>query len=558
MPQVKKSNRDEFLTTAQVAKIIGVGRKTVEYWRQKRIFVEDLIDHKGVYLYGVERVMQLKSVYHKGWDKTYSNVASVSSGQNAKVRIANYDSVKSEILALSPETLSTHGVINLAKDGKSYVCPTCGNGTGRNGTGIKPNFIDAIWKWHCFKCGESFNNIALLALFYNLDKRSDFIEICRRACDDFGIFLPITKFVKNDKPKAISETTLIQVDISEAQKHIKVLPTDKRRGLSLDTFKKFSCGYLAAWIAPKVRIAGLKSTPTPRIIVPAGKGYLARLTVPLSTFANASDKAYIKEKLHAGNKEPLGLDFITEKTKFLIITEGEFDAMSIDQAVDNPAITPIGIGGAAEKKFIDFLDRKIIGDKKLKSIIIFDNDDTGKQDADILCKIMIERGYPTVVAFLSDGDEKVDANDILQHKNGEVELADLISLIIQEHGDELDKIESDLEKSKQLKSNQMILTAEQYNYIFRTLNDNSDLCNARRISYLWHNEIRYLADTDHWANYDANKGIWLINPNSKNTALNSIVRKTADVLSINAKTNFDSRIVSSFRNQRKYSPPLLH
>ena len=152
----------------------------------------------------------------------------------------------------------------------------------------------------------------------------------------------------------------------------------------------------------------------------------------MENFANASDKNYIKEKLHAGNKEPFGLDFITEETKFLIITEGEFDAMSIAQSVDNSAITPIGIGGAAEKRFIDFIDKKILGDEKLKSIIIFDNDDTGKKDAEKLCKIMIERGYPTVVAFLSDGDEKVDANDILQHSDGSFELADLILGIINE------------------------------------------------------------------------------------------------------------------------------
>lgn len=473
-----------------------------------------------------------------------------------KQKITIPENVKQEILAIEPETLHSHGVIKLAGDNKSFVCPVCGNGEGEDGTGITPKFIDSIWKWHCFKCGDSFNNISILALYYNLDSRSDFVEICRRACDAFGISLPIPESKKNKTPKTISEASLVQEDIIAAQKHIEDLPEDKRRGISLDTFKKFGCGYLADWIAPKARLAGFKPTPTPRIIAPAGKGYLARLTVPLETFADASDKDYIKEKPHAGNKEPFGLNFITEDTKFLIITEGEFDAMSIAQAVDNSAITPIGIGGAAEKKFIDFLDRKIIGDEKLKSIIIFDNDDTGKKSADKLCKIMIERGYPAVVAFLSEGDEKVDANDILQHQDGNFELADLVLGIINEHGDELDEIADDIEKSKKLKSNQMLFTSEQYKYIFRTLSDNSDLCNARRLSYLWHNEIRYLADTDKWANYDTDKGIWVVNPNSKNTALNPIVRKTADALSINTKTNFDEKIVSAFRNQRKYSPAI--
>ena len=57
-----------YYSTTQVAKIIGVDRATVLYWRKKGIFVEDFVKHH-VYLYSHERVMQLKSVYHKDWTR---------------------------------------------------------------------------------------------------------------------------------------------------------------------------------------------------------------------------------------------------------------------------------------------------------------------------------------------------------------------------------------------------------------------------------------------------------------------------------------------------------
>lgn len=50
----------------QVARIIHVKRQTVLHWRKKGLFNEDFVKH-GVYLYSGERVMQLKSVYHKAW-----------------------------------------------------------------------------------------------------------------------------------------------------------------------------------------------------------------------------------------------------------------------------------------------------------------------------------------------------------------------------------------------------------------------------------------------------------------------------------------------------------
>lgn len=65
LPRIKSGQR--FYTTDQVARIIGVDKKTVRNWREQGIFVHDDTSHTGAFLYAIERVEQLKSVYHKDW-----------------------------------------------------------------------------------------------------------------------------------------------------------------------------------------------------------------------------------------------------------------------------------------------------------------------------------------------------------------------------------------------------------------------------------------------------------------------------------------------------------
>ena len=60
-----------YVKTRQVAKSIGVTKQTVEYWRKRGWFNADLVDHNGVYFYSIERVEQLKAVYHRDWQTAY-------------------------------------------------------------------------------------------------------------------------------------------------------------------------------------------------------------------------------------------------------------------------------------------------------------------------------------------------------------------------------------------------------------------------------------------------------------------------------------------------------
>lgn len=91
-------SKDDLFSTEEVAKVVGVTVRTLQYWNKKRIFEPYLIDHKGNFFYTREELEQLQSVYHKDWHRPHkrqkqartscghseSDFADISSGQNVK------------------------------------------------------------------------------------------------------------------------------------------------------------------------------------------------------------------------------------------------------------------------------------------------------------------------------------------------------------------------------------------------------------------------------------------------------------------------------------------
>ena len=474
------------------------------------------------------------------------------------------ENIVTEINAIAPEILLAHGIISLANDEKSFVCLECGNGEGKTGTGITPKFLDSIWKWHCFKCNHSFNNITILAMYYGLNSQSDFVEICKRACIDFGITFPDSEIYK--KTKTLTKNDLIKNDILKAQENIENLPLDARRGLTIETYQLHKCGYIPDWQTIESRLAGISnSTPTPRLIIPTGfTHYLARLIGDISKFDEMPDRAYITEKPHAGTKLPFAVDFITEQTKVIVIVEGEIDAMSLNQVFGIEYRISIATLGAAvgkdiKKTIFEKLDSIFANkDKKPFILVLFDNDKAGKSNAPKLAEDFIQHGYPATFDFFSDGDEKLDANNILiQH--GEESLKSIMFDIVQRSNtawnDAIQKITE--KQNEKLLNSKLFLTTEQYQKYFRDIVGTLDLDNANRLAemlkYQLGDPIRYLSDLDRWANYDTTTGIWKINSNSNNTALTPQVKQVVAILAANAKTDNDLKIANTYKSQRKIS-----
>lgn len=370
----------------------------------------------------------------------------------------NLDETLIQIKNLSPETLTSHGVISVAKaviNGKpTYICPYCDNGTGEDGTGIQPSYFNGVWLYHCFKCNETFDNINFLALYYQLDSRNkdDFKEIIRRAVEEFSILDSSVIYDNTPHPQRKEKSAVelaqenqelkfIRDDINNSQHNIEnFLETvgGKWRGLTINTFQHFHCGYIANWVSPKSRVHNTFSTPTPRLIIPSGKHYLARLTIPIDSFDEKSQK-YIIPKQHAGKKFPFNFESISTET-INIIVEGEIDAMSIWQATNGqfPIIATSGISSYSE--FVDLVKNKFTAsDIKPRFLILFDSDESGKDTAPKFKEALHSAKFPAVYNFLSNELSKIDSNDILCEQ-GQESLATIIQSLISTAQIDIDKI----------------------------------------------------------------------------------------------------------------------
>ena len=362
---------------------------------------------------------------------------------------------------LSPETLASRGVISKARS-SGYICPNCGNGEGKSGTGIKPEMLGDVWTYHCFKCDASFDNISLFARHYNLDNDRDFNQICQRACDEFGInadFEPNPSATKKESSRAKSsdpaelerkvkeeaekarqdaeESKLIRADIKEARANLRDLPKNARRGLTIETLQHFHCGYLTSWTSPKIRAAEGKAPASRRLIIPSSDSHYLASAID----RDALDKQHYK--MHAGSKELFNSAAI-DNEGVVVIVEGEVDAMSIWQATSG-AVHVIAIGGAAADKWIDCLP------EKAQFLILFDNDSAGRLNARKLRDKLIQRGYPAAVAFLSDGDTKIDANNILCADDGGASvLANRVNALISGAQADLEKAVTEIADRKAL------------------------------------------------------------------------------------------------------------
>ena len=221
------------------------------------------------------------------------------------------------------------------KSGKGYICPICGSGSGKNGTGITTKDGRHFTCWRgCFTNADIFDIIGKREGIPEGDNY--FSQRLERACEFFGITLEgghlgawpsVRAFEAGKSPNKafnVADSGDIQRTIQEAQKHLD--ETEYHRGISTETLRKFGAGYCALWRHPK---APQTVPTTPRLIIPHsdGQGYLAR-----DTRANLPDeeKRYVKQ--HVGAKCLFNPDALKQAQNPVFVVEGEFDALSIIDA----------------------------------------------------------------------------------------------------------------------------------------------------------------------------------------------------------------------------------
>lgn len=250
----------------------------------------------------------------------------------------NRNEAKKQILTNTPSYLQAD------KTGRGYICPICGSGSGRNGTGIttKDGIHFTCWAG-CFTSSDIFD---IIGKKYAIP---DFPSRLKKAADLFG--LPLDEpsrqkkagqqkqmnihnklYTSEHTQQDIHHSSCTAKDADAAEQDLTsfflqaakaIDRTDYHRGLSSETLRRFNIGYVSDWKHPK----SPKMKPSPRLIIPTSPhSYLARY---------AGEWDYIDYKGRKANKSKVGrtrifnLDAVWQAQQPVFIVEGEIDALSI-------------------------------------------------------------------------------------------------------------------------------------------------------------------------------------------------------------------------------------
>lgn len=227
------------------------------------------------------------------------------------------------------------------RSGKGYICPVCGSGSGKNGTGIttKDGVHFTCWAG-CFTNADIIDIIGLEtgATDYNSKleaaaaKYNITIEGYRRTTPQEDFAPAYQKQAENERitQQSIHNNTYTSQDTQEAepdytsfflQANRDIDKTDYHRGLTLETLNRFKLGYVESWTHPKAP----QAPPSPRLIIPTSKhSYLARDTRDNLTPEQAQ---YAKSKV--GKVRIFNSKALYTASKPVFIVEGELDALSI-------------------------------------------------------------------------------------------------------------------------------------------------------------------------------------------------------------------------------------
>lgn len=246
-------------------------------------------------------------------------------------------------------------ILDRARDGKTFVCPICGNGTGKTGVGIDgkghPNKEGKI-KYHCFSCGEDFDKVEFIKKKYGVKTLDEIIEQAISLYPSLEAYIP----VKSEERK-VKKANISYIKKCEQDNDFLYL---KSRGISEKTQRAFHVGL---------------DKENNRCVIPYSKDFFTSRAI------NENDKyRYLKSKgesLLFNEKAILEDDFV-------FITEGEIDALSIEEL----GYKAIGLGSVANKEKLYKALEKRKSNKPL--ILILDSDEAGKQASEDIAKKLIE------------------------------------------------------------------------------------------------------------------------------------------------------------------------
>jgi len=273
----------------------------------------------------------------------------------------------------------------------TYICPSCGNGSGSSGDGIVLDPTSKGNYYKCFRCGLHEDTIGLWKLYTRItDDKQAFTELYRYyglQVDDYTTQTK-TELTSDIQKEVIDNTAYYQACME------KVSQTDyfKRRGLSESVIAKYRLGYDSNYNK------GTGGKVWKAVIIPTGNtSYVARNTALDAEKGDRYRKAgasqlYLKENLAKASSP-------------IFIVEGELDALSIIE-VGGEAVA---LGSTANyRQLIQAVQKQ----KPVQPLILaLDNDEGGEKTEQILADELTALDIP-FYRYSIYGNSK-DANEAL-------------------------------------------------------------------------------------------------------------------------------------------------
>ena len=311
----------------------------------------------------------------------------------------NLDAAKERLKFISAEQMLNRGIVQKARH-SGYLCPFCGDGSGKDGTGMSAKLLDNGQSWYCGKCNKAYDNIDLLAAFFEKDRRNDFKEIIELGAQLFGVDFSVPIIKKSESVPVVPDKYKNFITVANSRlKNFVDSQGGSWRGLTFDTLNRYFCGYANCF--------GMSGEPSlPHVIIPSSfNQYLSRLVGKPEDYT-VEENVSVNPKPHHGPKELFGLKPALNDDDIIFLVEGEIDAMSIWQASGFNVISICG--SALPDKMRDQL--KNIGVKNF--IVLLDNDETGKEKSSLVVSALNFIGHNAGCFSLSDKFK--DANEFLQ------------------------------------------------------------------------------------------------------------------------------------------------
>ena len=242
-----------------------------------------------------------------------------------------------------------------------YICPICGSGTGKKGTGITTK--DGVHFTCWAGCFTNSDIIDIIGLEYGLTNYNDKLE---RACTEYGIdysqlqsdysladaserarlararadFRDLEKPAQNPPKNGQSTDNTHNTSSApntantdyvefykECARHRGESDYLAKRGISEGVQASFLIGFCSAWRSPTALKRGANPPATPRVIIPTSRySYIARDTRPAE---GMSDKERQFSKMKEGSLALFNLRAFEDMKEPAFIVEGEIDALSI-------------------------------------------------------------------------------------------------------------------------------------------------------------------------------------------------------------------------------------